>query len=138
MPDDAPTCKFCRIAAGDTDDHRVYEDEETVAFLDSNPAVKGHVIVIPKRHVTGVLTTDVGAAVFATVGAVAEALQADLGTDGFSTIHTTGPLIGTIDHAHVHLLPRWEDDDVSLSLPRRTLDHEQAERLAKRLRQITA
>jgi histidine triad (HIT) family protein len=138
MADDPPDCEFCRIAAGDADAHRVYEDEATVAFLDANPAVEGHVLVVPKRHLEGVLTTGVGEAVFATVGTVAEALQADLGADGFSTIHTTGPLIGTTDHAHVHLLPRWDDDDISLALPRKTLAHDRAERLAERLRQITA
>jgi histidine triad (HIT) family protein len=135
---DAPDCEFCRIAAGDADADRVYEDEATVAFLDVNPAVEAHVLVAPKRHVEDVFTTGHSEAVFATVDTVAEALRADLGVDGFSVVHTTGPLIGTIDHAHVHLLPRWEDDDVSLALPRRPLDEDRAELLAKRLRQTTA
>lgn len=58
--------------------------------------------------------------------------------EGFSLIHTSGPLVGTVDHAHVHLLPRQDDDDVSLALPRESLDSEWGERLAERLRNATS
>jgi diadenosine tetraphosphate (Ap4A) HIT family hydrolase len=57
---DASGCEFCRIAAGEADAYRVYEDEATVAFLDANPAVDAHVLVAPKRHVEDVLTVGVG------------------------------------------------------------------------------
>lgn len=130
----APACTFCRIAAGEADAHRVYEDDATVAFLDANPAVEGHVLVIPKRHVEDIFTAEVSGAVFAAVETVAGALRADLDVEGFSVIHTSGPLVGSIDHAHVHLLPRRDEDDVSLALPRDSLDEAWGERLAERLR----
>lgn len=135
--EEIPDCEFCQIAAGEAEAYRVYEDEETVAFLDVNPAVESHVLVAPRRHVKDVFTSGVSGTVFETVDVVAAALRADLGVDGFSVIHTSGPLVGTISHAHVHLLPRWEDDDVSLALPRESLDPERGERLAERLREIT-
>lgn len=134
---DPPDCEFCRIAAGEAEASRVYEDEDTVAFLDVNPAVQGHVLVAPKRHVEDVLTTSVNESVFAAVDAVARAMKKDLDVDGFSVIHTSGPLVGHIDHAHVHLLPRREDDGVSLALPRDSLDADRGEALAERLRAIT-
>lgn len=137
-PTGAPDCEFCRIASGDADAYRVYEDESVIAFLDVNPAVQGHVLVAPKRHVEDILTTGVSEAVFRAADIVAKALQADLGVEGFSLLHTSGPLVGTIDHAHVHLLPRWDEDDVSLALPRESLDPERAEPFAERLREITA
>ena len=134
MTDD---CRFCQIVAGEQPAHVLFEDERTLAFLDRNPAVTGHTIVIPREHEEGVLTIDdsTSAAVFETVRRVASALDATLEPDGFSIFHTTGPLVGTIEHAHVHLVPRFADDEVSLSLPRNTLESEEADALTARVRE---
>ena len=45
-----PDCLFCKIVAGDVPSTRVYEDERTVAFMDINPATRGHLLVIPREH----------------------------------------------------------------------------------------
>jgi len=130
-------CNFCRIAAGDRPAHVLYEDDQSVAFLDHQPAVTGHTLIVPKAHEVGILTADgdLGVAVFNAVQVVARALESTLEPDGFSVFHTTGPLVGTIDHAHVHLVPRFTDDEVSLSLPRRGLDDAEAATLAERVRE---
>ena len=47
-----PDCLFCRIAAGEIPATRVDEDERTIAFMDINPATRGHVLVIPREHST--------------------------------------------------------------------------------------
>ena len=129
-------CNFCRIAAGERPAHVLYEDERTIAFLDHQPAVTGHALVVPRAHERGVLTIDepTSAAVFETVRTVAAGLESALEPDGFSVFHTSGPLVGTVDHAHVHLVPRFTDDEVSLSLPRKGLDDDEAATLSARVR----
>ncbi|WP_049927042.1 HIT family protein [Halopiger goleimassiliensis] len=134
MDDD---CAFCRIAAGDRSAHVLYEDERTIAFLDHQPAEAGHTLVVPRTHVEGVLTgeDETGTAVFDTVRTVAAGLESVLEPDGFSVFHTTGPLVGTVEHAHVHLVPRFTDDDVSLSLPRKQLVEDEVAALTDDVRE---
>ena len=45
-----PDCLFCKIVAGEIPSTRVYEDERTVAFMDINPATRGHLLVVPREH----------------------------------------------------------------------------------------
>lgn len=129
-------CEFCRIAAGEQAAHVLYEDELTLAFLDENPATTGHTLVVPRAHEEEVVTADgsTGAAVFETVRTVATALESVLESDGFSVFHTSGPLVGSVDHAHVHLVPRRTDDDVRLSLSRTPLEPDAAADLTGRVR----
>ena len=51
-------CIFCAIAAGEIPSFKVYEDDLVLAYLDINPFSKGHTLVIPKAHSTGLLETD--------------------------------------------------------------------------------
>ncbi|WP_049901647.1 HIT family protein [Natrinema sp. J7-1] len=129
-------CEFCRIVAGDRSAYVLSETEHTVAFLDENPATTGHSLVVPRTHESDVLTIEESpaTAVFETVRTVSNALEAALEPSGFSVFHTSGPLVGTIDHAHVHLVPRFADDDVSLSLPRAPLEADEATQLRHRVR----
>jgi histidine triad (HIT) family protein len=73
-----PTCIFCKIVAGTTPCFKIYEDAETLAFMDINPVHDGHCLVIPKAHYINVF--DLPAEAFAAVGrtaiAVAKAVNA--------------------------------------------------------------
>lgn len=128
-------CEFCRIAAGEAHASRLYEDDRTVAFLDSDPAIEGHALVVPRAHHEDLLTASESAstAVFHTVRTVADAMERVLAPDGFSVFHTSGVLVGDVTHAHVHLLPRYADDDISLALSRQP-PGDDADRVAARLR----
>lgn len=130
-------CPFCRIVAGGKTAHVVYETEEAIAFLDENPAVEGHVLIVPKDHVPDIVTAEPSAAgaVFEVLGVAANALDTVLDVAGFSVFHTSGPLVGTVEHAHVHLLPRTRNDGVSLSLTRSELDDDEGSAFAERLRE---
>lgn len=123
-------CEFCEIVAGDRAANVLYEDETTIAFLDDPPAVTGHSLIVPRAHEGEVLTTGDASGVFRTVRIVAAGLEEALEPEGFSVFHTSGPLVGSVDHAHVHLLPRFEDDGVSLALARDQLREDEADRLA--------
>lgn len=128
-------CPFCAIIDGAKEAPIVSETDGTLAFLDQNPAATGHTLVVPREHRENVVGTDsdVGDAIFETVDAVASALDTVLEPDGFSVFHTTGSLVGSVSHAHVHVIPRTEDDGIGLSLNRSELDSESGAELADRL-----
>ncbi|HEX5396061.1 MAG TPA: histidine triad nucleotide-binding protein [Candidatus Limnocylindria bacterium] len=98
-------CIFCRIAAGDIPADLVLEDEEVVAFRDTNPQAPTHVLVIPRRHVASAHELDdpgLTAALFAAMRRIADA--EGLG-DGYRIVTNIGPAAGqSVAHLHFHLL----------------------------------
>lgn len=129
-------CPFCRIVAGDEPAHVLYRDDDALAFLDENPAIEGHTLVVPVVHLEELITAEapVPGAVFRTVQRVARAIDVALEPDGFSVFHTSGGLVGSVDHAHVHLLPRYEADSISIALSRRPLDASTGSALREEIR----
>ena len=102
-------CLFCAIVAGEIPSFKVYEDDFVLAYLDINPFTKGHVLVIPKMHSTGLLDTDddVLAAVVMRVKKVAAHMKASLSCDGFNILQNNGEAAGqTVKHVHFHIVPR--------------------------------
>lgn len=106
---------FTRIVAGEIPAAKVYEDEHTLAFLDINPASRGHTLVIIKDERPGLLdlTPDQLAAVGRTTQRVAQAIAATLRPEGFNIVQNNGAVAGqTVMHYHVHIIPRWSGDRV--------------------------
>ena len=109
-------CIFCAIAAGEIPSFKVYEDDLVLAYLDINPFSKGHTLVIPKAHTTGLLDTDdaVLAAVVARVKKVAAHLRAALPCDGFNILQNNGEAAGqTVRHLHFHIIPRYAGEPLA-------------------------
>ncbi len=107
------SCLFCRIVAGELPAHKLYEDEQVLAFLDIQPGTKGHALVIPKDHAQGFLDLDDAQrdAIFAAAGRIAPALLAETGAEGLNLHQSNGEVAGqVIFHFHLHLLPRWRGD----------------------------
>jgi histidine triad (HIT) family protein len=106
-------CMFCAIAAGTMPAERIYEDDDTVAFLDIFPAADGHVLVIPSAHSDDIHSTDPAdvAAVAQTAQLVAGRIVGALGADGVTITQANGPAAGqTVFHYHVHVIPRFAGD----------------------------
>ena len=109
-------CIFCAIADGEIPSFKVYEDDLVLAYLDINPFSKGHTLVIPKAHSTGLLDTgdDVLAAVVARVKKVAAHLKAALPCDGFNILQNNGEAAGqTVRHLHFHIIPRYAGEPLA-------------------------
>jgi len=109
-------CVFCAIAAGEIPSFKVYEDDLVLAYLDINPFSKGHTLVIPKAHKTGLLDADdeTLAAVIARVKKVAAHLKQALPCDGFNILQNNGAAAGqTVMHLHFHIVPRYEGEPVA-------------------------
>ncbi|MDF1557264.1 MAG: HIT family protein [ANME-2 cluster archaeon] len=108
-------CIFCKIISGEIPSYTIYEDDDTLAFLDINPNTQGHTLVIPKKHgdkITDLDDNDV-AAVFRTVKKVVNGLQATIGPEGFNLVVNHGEIAGQIiHHFHCHIIPRNVDDGI--------------------------
>jgi len=107
---------FAKIVAGEIPSAKVYEDEHTLAFMDINPASRGHTLVISKEEYPGLLEVppDTLAAVAQTTQRVARAIATALQPDGFNIVQNNGSAAGQIVfHYHVHIVPRWAGDGVS-------------------------
>lgn len=110
-------CVFCSIIAEDSPAYRLYEDEHSLAFLDIEPATRGHTLVIPKTHY-GTITDmpkSLAGEVFQTVHRVSGALESVYQLDGFNVVQANGVAAGQeVFHAHVHVIPRYGDDTLAL------------------------
>jgi histidine triad (HIT) family protein len=112
-----PDCLFCKIVAGEIPATRVREDERTVAFMDINPATRGHVLVIPREHSADL--TEVGAEDLAACTSAAQELaiqvKEKLGADGVNLLNSCGRAAWqTVFHFHVHVIPRYANDPLRL------------------------
>ncbi len=102
-----PSCIFCKIIANVIPASRVYEDDDVLAFKDIHPSAEVHLLVIPKRHITGLSSaTAADQQVLGKMMLVASQVATDAGsTDGFRTIINDGR-VGRQDvfHLHMHVL----------------------------------
>ncbi len=106
-------CLFCKIIAGEVPSHKVYEDEDTMAFLDISPTNHGHTLVVPKKHFTNLedVPEEELKKVIVTVKKVGQAIKQGLGVDGYNVCENNDPAAGQIiPHLHFHVIPRYPDD----------------------------
>jgi histidine triad (HIT) family protein len=103
---------FIRIMRGELPCAKVFEDEETFAFMDAFPQGKGHSLVIHKRSKARNLLDaepEILTPMMATVQRVAKATRRALQPDGLAVMQFNGAVSGqTIFHLHFHIIPRWE------------------------------
>jgi len=136
MPAD-PDCIFCRIVSGELPSTRIDEDERTVAFMDINPATRGHVLVVPREHsadLTEIAEDDL-AAVAAMAKRIALRQQQRLGADGVNLLNSCGKVAWqTVFHFHVHVIPRYEDDPLELPVRPQEGDPDEIAEDAEKLR----
>lgn len=134
-------CLFCRLVAGEIPSAKVFEDEQTIAFMDIGQVNPGHVLVASKRHAVTLLdlTPDEAGAVMRTAQRVAQAVQSAFDPDGISLFQANGAAGGqTVFHFHLHVLPRHEGDGVGLGWPRKEPGMQALQDYAERLRQALA
>jgi histidine triad (HIT) family protein len=112
-----PDCLFCKIVAGEIPGTKIAEDERTVAFMDINPATRGHLLVVPREHTRDLLTiTDEDlAACASTARRLAARVKERLSADGVNLLNSCGRAAWqTVFHFHLHVIPRYEDDPLRL------------------------
>ena len=110
-------CIFCKIANGEIPSTKVYEDEDILAFLDVNPASKGHTLVITKQHFDNFLMVprDLVDKTFEVAQKIGQAMVSSLGAQGINILSNVNKIAGqSVYHFHVHVIPRYETDGLSL------------------------
>ena len=124
---------FSKIVSGEIPSFKVAETLEYLAFLDVNPLVEGHLLVIPKIEVDYIFDMDsesyVGLMMFAQI--VAKALKKAIPCRKIGVT-----VIGLeVPHVHVHLLPMNTMDDINFSRPKLTLSDEKLAQIVERIRE---
>jgi histidine triad (HIT) family protein len=110
-------CIFCKILAGELPATIVDEDERTIAFMDINPAARGHALVVPRRHTTDLLSIEPQELAAVTVAARRLAARAKerLNADGINLLNSCGAAAWqTVFHFHLHVIPRYQGDPLRL------------------------
>ena len=110
-------CIFCKIVDGAIPSKKVYEDENVLAILDISQATVGHTLVIPKKHFDNLLDVDNETYQYVMIGAkrVAKILNDKLNLEGFNIINNCGEVAGqSVMHFHVHVVPRYKNDDFKI------------------------
>lgn len=113
-------CIFCKIAAGEIPSATLYEDDDFRVILDLGPASKGHALILPKEHYRNLYDIDeeiLGKAALLAKKMVTK-LTDVLGCDGYNVVQNNESCAGqTVFHFHMHLIPRYEGDNVGLGWP---------------------
>ena len=107
-------CLFCKIIKGEIPADKVYEDETCFAFLDVNPINPGHVLLVPKKHYKNiyVMPDDVLSKMAPVIKRLAVATKKATGAGGINIGMNNDPIAGqVIFHAHIHIMPRFSDDN---------------------------
>lgn len=105
-------CVFCKIVAGEIPSHKVYEDDNFLAFLDIRPLNIGHTLIIPKKHYRWVWDVPNIGEYYQVVGKIANALK-----KAFETDYVVSLVFGEeVEHAHIWLVPRFPDDGHGASI----------------------
>ncbi len=105
------TCAFCKILRDPAENHIVYEDGFSLAFLDHRPLFPGHCLVIPKSHLETIhdLPNSLLAPFFATVKMLAAAIERAMQAEG-TLVAANNRVSQSVPHFHVHVVPRKKGD----------------------------
>lgn len=110
-------CVFCKIIKGEIPCYKIFEDEDTLAFLDIAGDADGHALVIPKKHVTNILDSDEKTltSVLKTVKTVSNHFVENCGFEGVNVLSASGKSAGqSVFHLHFHIFPRKKEDGMNL------------------------
>jgi histidine triad (HIT) family protein len=113
----AQDCIFCKIAAGELPATIVAEGERCVAFMDIQPANRGHVLIVPRAHAADVHAVDREdlAAIAVMAQGLAGRMRDRLGADGVNLLNSSGAAAWqTVFHFHLHVIPRYKGDPLTL------------------------
>ena len=108
------TCIFCKIANGEIPSKSIFEDEEFRVILDLGPATKGHALILPKNHYANLfeLPEETAEKVMVLAKRLGSHMMDKLHADGFNLVQNNGETAGqTVFHFHMHLIPRYKDDN---------------------------
>ncbi|OUO79050.1 HIT family protein [Blautia sp. An249] len=130
-------CIFCKIANGEIPSATLYEDDKFRVILDLSPASKGHALILPKQHVANLyeIPDELAADAMILAKKMADKMTKALSCDGFNLVQNNGEAAGqTVFHFHMHLIPRYDKDQVGLTWKPGTLTDEDKEEILEKMK----
>lgn len=110
-------CIFCKLANGKIPTNSIYEDEDFKVIMDLSPASRGHAIILPKTHAENLyeLPEEYCNGIMSVAKKCASAMKKTLGCAGLNVLQNNGEIAGQTEfHLHMHLIPRYEDDQIRI------------------------
>ena len=137
------SCAFCRIANGeDRSTEIICEGPSWVAFFPTEPATPGHTLIIPREHVADLwsMPTQLAADLMSASVKIGRAIRAAIAPPGMNLISSAGRVAEqTVFHAHIHIVPRYEGDDIDpIWPPKKRPDERLNEGIASKIRDACA
>lgn len=129
-------CLFCNVANGSMDSSTIFENSEFKVVLDPYPAAKGHTLIIPKEHIENIyeLDTESASRLFALATHIAKVLKNMYNCDGLNILQNNGKAAGqTVFHFHMHLIPRYDNDDVNIKWETIKIEKDELDSIAKEI-----
>lgn len=129
-------CIFCKIVNGEIPSKAIYEDDTFRAILDLGPAAKGHALLIPKDHADDLfeLPEETSAKTLIVAKKLATQMTEKLACDGFNLVQNNGEVAGqTVRHFHLHLIPRYADDNQTIGWEPGSPSQEDLEAIRKQI-----
>lgn len=108
-------CIFCKIINGEIPSMKVYEDEDTMVFMDVAKDVDGHMVAIPKKHVNNILDCDIDTLnhLMKTVKKISNYCVDKCNYDGVNLLNASAKSAGqSVPHFHIHIIPRRNNDEI--------------------------
>ena len=130
-------CIFCKIANGEIPSATLYEEDKFRVILDLSPASKGHALILPKQHVANLyeIPDELAADAMILAKKMADKMTKALSCDGFNLVQNNGEAAGqTVFHFHMHLIPRYDKDQVGLTWKPGTLTDEDKEEILEKMK----
>ena len=109
-------CIFCKIVNNEIPSTKIYEDDEILSFMDINPNNKGHCLVIPKKHYETIIDIpeEILKKLIIKTQEVSKSVMDATSCHGFNIVMNNKKASGQlVPHAHFHIIPRFENDNVS-------------------------
>ena len=114
---DEKNCPFCKMVKHELNAVIVYEDNDILIIMYLYPATPGHILVLPRQHIENIfsLREDLASRIMVAATKIAKVIKQQLSPDGLNLIQSNDLAAGqTIPHFHLHIVPRYNGDAVSL------------------------
>ena len=133
-------CNICKIVGNEVESKKVYEDDSLLAILHPKPAAPGHLVLMPKEHfpIFENIPNEMVTHMFNIASKLSASIFAGMGVQGTNIFMQNGVPAGqTVPHAVIHIIPRAENDGVSLEWDPKTLNLEEMSTIELKLKEET-
>lgn len=129
-------CIFCKLASGEIPTKTIYEDEFFRVILDVSPATIGHALIIPINHYQNIyeLPNNLASKIMILAKKMTILMTDKLKCDGFQILQNNGEAAGqTVFHYHLHLIPRYHEDNQKIGWDPSNPSQEQLEKIRQEI-----